>query len=519
MKAIRSNTELSREQLGRVSIYRVSGAIRYPTTPPYHPNQAYPEYPFAEHVSTEPNCAYEAVRGALHLLGLDTERFGTPAWNPLATLIAPDDLVVIKPNMVRDFHEFPEEGTEALITHGSIVRAVVDYVYLAKGGKGGVIIADSPQNDADWDKLWEAFAFDALLEFYQKVAPDFKIEIYDVRKEAVRKDKGVVVLRYKRPGDPRGYSVVNLGEWSAFEEIPERWGRLYGAEYDISDTNRHHQQGKHEYYIGNTFLHADVVINVPKFKTHKKSGITVWIKSVIGINGDKNWLPHHTEGLPSEGGDQFAEETLKRKIEQRVTIAAKRLMLGMGPTLSRGFVWLKKLGIRVFGDTNRDTIRSGNWYGNDTIWRTVYDVMRAWIYADKQGRLCTEPQRKFLCIVDGIIGGDGNGPLAPNRRECGVCLAGFDPIAVDTASAALMGFDPSKLKILTRDEQPHKFPIRFVDKAAIHCVSNDGSWNGDPYQFTNTFEFEPHFGWVNYLEAPYRLQRVAVSAENPKEEE
>jgi hypothetical protein len=202
MKVIRSNTELSREQLGRVSIYRVSGAIRYPTTPPYHPDQAYPEYPFAEYVCAEPNCAYEAVRGALHLLGLDAERFGTPAWNPLATLIAPDDLVVIKPNMVRDFHEFPEEGTDALITHGSIVRAVVDYVYLAKGGKGGVIIADSPQNDADWDKLWEAFAFDALLEFYQKVAPDFKIEIYDVRKEAVRKDKGVVVLRYKPSGRP-----------------------------------------------------------------------------------------------------------------------------------------------------------------------------------------------------------------------------------------------------------------------------------------------------------------------------
>jgi hypothetical protein len=78
-----------------------------------------------------------------------------------------------------------------------------------------------------------------------------------------------------------------------------------------------------------------------------------------------------------------------------------------------------------------------------------------------------------------------------------------------------MGFDPSKLKILTRDEQPHKFPIRFVDKAAIHCVSNDGSWNGDPYQFTETLEFEPHFGWVNYLELPYRLQRASTPTRKP----
>jgi hypothetical protein len=89
-------------------------------------------------------------------------------------------------------------------------------------------------------------------------------------------------------------------------------------------------------------------------------------------------------------------------------------------------------------------------------------------------------------------------------------VAGFDPIAVDTASAALMGFDPRKLKILTRAEQPHKFPIGFVEKESIYCVSNNDSWNGDPHQFRETLEFEPHFGWVNYLELPYRLQRASV---------
>jgi uncharacterized protein (DUF362 family) len=495
---------LGREKLGRVGVYQTPRQRVYPKTPPYHPDTDYPEYPFKSYLASEPNVAYESVRGALQLLGLDAERYGTPEWNPLAEIIAPDDLVVIKPNMVRDFHEFREEGTEALITHGSIVRAVVDYVYLAKGGKGGVIIADSPQNDADWEGLWREFAYDDLLAFYREVAPDFEVKIYEVRKEAVRKEAGVPVVRYARPGDPFGYSPINLGSWSEFEEIPDRWGRLYGAEYDISDTNRHHREGHHEYYIANTFLQADVVINVPKFKTHKKSGITVWIKSVIGINGDKNWLPHHTEGLPSEGGDQFAEDTLKRKTEQRVVALTKRVLRNAGPLGMRFGVLLKKIGIRVFGDTNRDAIRSGNWYGNDTIWRTVYDVMKCWIYADKQGRLTREPQRKFLCIVDGIIGGEGNGPLAPKRRECGVCVAGFDPIAVDTTCAALMGFDPDRLKILNKAPVSRGVPIHFVDKEAIHCVSNNPSWQGNPYEFRESFEFEPHFGWVNYLEAAYR---------------
>ncbi|MCS6924202.1 MAG: DUF362 domain-containing protein, partial [Fimbriimonadales bacterium] len=342
MPAIQRMHDLNPERLGRVGVYQTPRAIAYPKTPPYHPDAAYPEYPFKNHIASEPNVAYESVRGALHLLGLDAERFGTPEWNPLAEIIAPDDLVVIKPNMVRDFHEFREEGTDALITHGSVVRAVVDYVYLAKGGKGGVIIADSPQNDADWDGLWREFAYDDLLTFYREVAPDFEVRIYEVRKEAVRKELGVPVVRYQRPGDPFGYSAINLGEWSEFEEIPERWGRLYGAEYDISDTNRHHREGYHEYYIANTFLQADVVINVPKFKTHKKSGITVWIKSVIGINGDKNWLPHHTEGLPSEGGDQFAEDTLKRKTEQRVVALTKRVLKNSGPLGMRLGVLLKK---------------------------------------------------------------------------------------------------------------------------------------------------------------------------------
>lgn len=508
MGVIRQMHELGQEKLARVSVYQTPRDIVYPRTPPYHPDTPYPEYPFQDYTAAEPNVAYEAVRGALYLLGLDEKNFGTPEWNPLAEIIAPDDLVVIKPNMVRDFHEFPEEGTEALITHGSVVRAVLDYVYLAKGGRGTVIIADSPQNDADWDALWNAFAYEDLLAFYRQVAPELDLRIYEVRKEAVRKRNGVVVQRYQRPGDPFGYSMINLGENSEFEEVPDRFGRLYGAEYDISDTNRHHRPHHHEYYIANTFLQADVVINVPKFKTHKKSGITVWIKSVIGINGDKNWLPHHTEGLPSEGGDQFAENTLKRKMEQRVTALTKQLLKPLGTLGERLITSLRKLAIPVLGDTNRDAIRSGNWHGNDTIWRTVYDVMKCWIYADKQGRLTQTPQRKFLCIVDGIIGGEGNGPLAPKRRECGICVAGFDPIAVDTTCAALMGFDPDRLKIINKAPVSRGMPIHFVDKEAIHCVSNNPTWQGNPYEFRESFEFEPHFGWVNYLEAPYRRDKA-----------
>ncbi len=492
-----------------VSAFRTPQEARYPQAPPYHPDANYPEYPFSGHLSAEPNAAYEAVRGALQLLGLDQDRFGTPEWNPLGDLVGPDDFVVIKPNMVRDFHEFPQEGTEALITHGSILRAVVDYVYIAKGGKGRVVIADSPQNDADWEGLWTAFAFDDLLAFYREVAPDFEISIYDVRQQAVRKELGVVVERYSRPGDPLGYSLIDLGDQSEFETVRERIGRLYGAEYDVSDTNRHHLPGQHQYLIANTFLEADVVINVPKLKTHKKSGITVWIKSVIGINGEKNWLPHHTEGLPSEGGDQFAEDTFKRRTEQRVVALTKRVLKNAGKLGARVGVLLKRLGIAIFGDTNRDAIRSGNWYGNDTIWRTVYDVLKCWIYADKQGVLQQQPQRRFLCIVDGIVAGEGNGPLAPTAKPCGICVAGTDPLAVDTVCAKLMGFDPAKIRILKNIDSARGFQLSRVRSSQIVCASNIASWNGPADQIRDALDFEPHFGWKGHIESEDRLSRTS----------
>jgi hypothetical protein len=106
--------------------------------------------------------------------------------------------------------------------------------------------------------------------------------------------------------------------------------------------------------------------------------------------------------------------------------------------------------------------------------------------------------------VDGIIGGEGNGPLAPKGKPCGVCIGGTDPIAVDTVSAVLMGFDPSKLKILQQAYHTRGYQIAFVSPDSIHCVSNQPAWNGAIWDLTDTLDFEPHFGWKGYVEASRR---------------
>lgn len=100
----------------------------------------------------------------------------------------------------------------------------------------------------------------------------------------------------------------------------------------------------------------------------------------------------------------------------------------------------------IFGDTQK-VVRSGNWHGNDTCWRMVLDLNKALFYFDGAGQRRKKPIR-YLAVVDGIIGGEGNGPMAPDAKPCGVILAGTHPAAVDTVAATLMGFDWEKIRML-----------------------------------------------------------------------
>ena len=66
-----------------------TGVDGYPLGAPFGPNEDYPELavaPWARPASA-PNAVYGAVREMLAGMKLDAERFGTPAWNPLAGLV------------------------------------------------------------------------------------------------------------------------------------------------------------------------------------------------------------------------------------------------------------------------------------------------------------------------------------------------------------------------------------------------------------------------------------------------
>src|SRR5204862_7312974 len=137
----------------------------------------------------------------------------------------------------------------------------------------------------------------------------------------------------------------------------------------MAETNTQHRGEQHDYLLCRTPMAADVFINLPKLKTHKKVGVTCALKNLVGINANKNWLPHHTEGAPEQGGDQFPTATAKTRLEHAWMGAAKRWLKNR-PRMSRLFVPVKKMGRFVFGDT-QNVGRAGSWPGQGTVWRMV----------------------------------------------------------------------------------------------------------------------------------------------------
>jgi uncharacterized protein (DUF362 family) len=467
---------------------------------PFSPSQKYPEYAFGD-IGLEPNRAYGAVRGAFHVAGLDAAHFDSPEWNPLQELIHPGETVLLKPNMVHQRHPRNAEGWRYVITHGSVIRAVADYVWKAIGPKGKIILADAPQTDASFSEMVRLLGLDAIRDFYRDHGLAF--EIIDLRQEEWTTRGDVIVERRKLPPNPYGSIAFDLGDASEFAQHSGA-GHYYGADYDAAVVNSHHSGGRHEYLIAGCAIKCDVVFSLPKLKTHKKAGITASLKNLVGVNADKNWLPHHTEGGPAQGGDEHPDPGLKHRTERKIVAGVQQLSMRVpvvGPWVHRV---ARSVGRPVFGDTE-STVRSGNWWGNDTVWRMCLDLNKIVLYGNVDGSLRTptrENRKRHYVLVDGIIAGQGRGPLNPDPLAAGAVLFGKHPPSVDAACAYLMRFDPDKIPIVAGAFHARSFALSDHEWREIEVVSNHPEWNKALTKISSdqTFHFEPHFGWKGRIE-------------------
>ena len=476
------------------------GDHQYASRSPFHPPKEVKECVFPER-GAEANAAYAGVRECFRLAGLDVINYGTAYWNPLAELIRPGETVLLKPNLVKESHPRDPQGWQYVLTHGSIVRAVSDYVWKALEGRGKIILADGPQTDSSFDAIVRVLGLVEIQRFYQDKGLCF--ELIDLRREEWTNRDGVIVGRRKLSGDPRGNVAFNLGDASEFVGH-QGGGRYYGADYDSGEVNQHHVGGRHEYLLAGSAIGCDVFFNLPKLKTHKKAGVTLSLKNLVGINTDKNWLPHHTEGDPALGGDEHPEPNAKHRLERRLVAASHKALLAFpraGGWLARQ---MREPGRGVFGDTDH-VIRSGNWHGNDTLWRMCLDLNKLLLYGGPDGllRASMEQNRKrHYVVVDGIIGGEGRGPMDPDPVRAGLVAFGTHAPSVDAVCAYLMGFDPERIPIVANAFRSVLYSLGSGDWRGIEVRSNRPEWNGCVADIPSdtTLGFRPHFGWKGHIE-------------------
>lgn len=472
----------------------------YPKSP-FGPDRAYPEFSsfrfFPIGLDSE-NDVYTAVRRVLIDLELDCNHAGTSEWNPLKDLIKPGQHVVLKPNLVRHTHPLGEEAVLSMITHASVIRPIIDYLLLATDGDVNITICDVPLQQTKWEEMIRINGLQDLVDFYSERG--VSVGLLDLRYEISETNKeGIIISRDRRARDPLGYSPVNLGKKSALMPIIKHFRRFEITDYGSGTVPNHHNPKRNEYFIPNTVLDADLFINIPKLKTHKKTGITFSLKNLIGINGDKSWLAHHRRGALGSGGDEYKTFDWYAWTRSHLWAFLKRRRWGI-------FVAkiIKRVYVALFvkeGDAERRVMTvekvplyEGSWYGNDTVWRCIKDLSNVILYADKRGNMTDERQRNYLCIGDGIIAGDKEGPMQNRPRPEGIVVGGFNGVYVDRVAASIMGFDYRKIPQIRegfKNEAWQLTPYREEDIIWKSNVENIRELN---------LEFEPAVNWKGHIE-------------------
>ena len=476
----------------------IDSSLKYPTKAPFDPDKIYQELdPLGLTGLNSENKVYAAIRKTLEHLGLDSKRMNTSNWNPFSDFIKPGDTVLIKPNLVLH-HNRGNENIDAVVTHASVIRPIIDYSLLALNGKGKLIIGDAPHGDADFNSIIRYNGLEELVSWYNEKTK-YTIELRDFRKYIYPKGFSDSIFKEVN-NDPDGYNLVNLGKLSKLDKLANI-ERLYGSDYDRKFIVEQHRNNQHKYLIAGTVLNSDVIISVPKLKTHKKTGITINLKNLVGINGDKNYLAHYRVGPPSQGGDEYPDTNsyvLKmlrnlNNFRRDVLLSKNKMSLRYINKLFKIPAYFLNFLHSYFNKIKK--IHGGNWYGNDTCWRMCLDLNYILRYADKRGNLGDKVQRKYFCLVDGIIAGEGDGPMTPDPKPIGFLAAGFDPYKVDYVCSYLMGFNPTKLQLI-KNSQQDKIIGFLPEDLKVYCYHN-----AQEIFFRNiNLQFLPHYAWQGKIE-------------------
>jgi uncharacterized protein (DUF362 family) len=428
-----------------------------------------------------------------------------PEWNPLKEVIHPGDVVLLKPNWVdhKNKNESVNDNLACLVTNPSVIRVILDYVVLALGETGKIVVGDAPMQGSDLDLMLKTVGYNELFAFYEQ--QNKKIEVQDFRKyHKVGKASGVLSSPIMTENSS-GSITVDLGHVSMHAEKDEEHPVYKVTDYTQEMTADYHSNGKHIYEINKTPFMADVIINVPKPKTHRLAGMTAAIKNFVGITYEKACLPHRIEGDKEHGGDAYMKRSFwKERMHDFDEKRTKNSIAG-NYGVSKANDLLMKACYVVGAVSSGDKYRIGSWYGNDTIWRTSVDLNYILLHADKQGIIQEEQQRTILTIADMFVCGQKDGPVSPIPKKLGMVMMSDNPLLFDYVMCEVMQFSHDKLPLFQNNQTYNRFGYGSREQLEEEMLYQK---LGDKENFVQVKDFvgkkewgfEPHSCWKGHVE-------------------
>ncbi len=385
----------------------------------------YPSFPYPPQ-----SPLFDTLKKVLGDIGLDTE-------NPFGSLIQPGQTVVIKPNWVRDSNPLGY-NTDSLITHSSLVYYVIRLLGTAMQGTGTVVIGDAPLQNCNWELLQKETRIQEVLAVIKTEFPDLVciVEDWRITKLSNAKDTGVIQKqKIQEDAWEKEYALVDLGTQSFLEEVSDKSTLFRVTKYKPSVLQKHHAKGKHEYLVTKRIEQADLIINMPKVKTHIKAGLTGALKNLVGINGHKEFLPHHRKGAPADGGDNYPHKSHIRALYEWLYDITWEHINTLPYIVRRVLFFVQNILWKMSIMVGNKDISAGSWSGNDTVWRTTLDL----------NRIAYQNNTKVIHIADGIIAGEKEGPLEPSPKPLGLLFASSSAASLDATIATLFGYDLQKI--------------------------------------------------------------------------
>ncbi len=436
----------------------------------------YPLFPYSK-----PTPLKKSLQKLFELWGFDPE-------NPFKDLISHGGAVLIKPNWVRHYNPLGY-NLDSLITHTSLITYCMQFALQALDGVGTIIIGDAPLQNCSFKELTERNHIKEVVEITKHLYPNVQFLIEDWRLTKLGENKQQEFLDHYGEKESNRHRIVNLKTSSFLEDIADYSDRFRVTRYKPSLMQKHHCFRKHEYLVTNRIFEVDLMINIAKMKTHIKSGMTGALKNLVGINGHKEFLPHHIAGSYLEGGDNYCTPSLFRRYYEAWYDWYWEHSIEFSPVKRKFFSSLLEKWWFFATRLSNERISAGSWRGNETVWRTTLDLNHLLYFHNPT------PPRRILHIVDGIIAGEGEGPLIPHPKKIGLLVGGENPAYVDAVIARLMGYNISRIPTIYHAlyHRKSQFADVFLEEMEIYSAEVDKKEKLNFFQLPNLNFKKPYY--------------------------